>query len=212
MIELNANVEKAYLASPEKTFIFDDTVHSVWTQGGSSDSSQKTTILSSGLSRLRRLVLVYTNAESTALIPAARQDPFDSAGFMYTTSPNVNLTNLQVAVSGQNVFPEALVTDFAQWHETKQAGLMNGGAMYSKINTGLLSFDDWQAGNYKHIVVDLSRVSAAEADDLMKSITITFASDVKCEFTAIIYTEKSMTVHATTGSSSEFFISGVTKT
>jgi hypothetical protein len=198
MMELNANVEKAYVGDPKKTFVYDETVHSVWTQGGSGDSSQKTTIVSSGLSRLRKMVLIYTNAESTALIPAARQNPFDSAGFMFTSSPNVNLTNLQVAVSGQNVFPEALSTDFAQWHETKQA-LMNGGDLYSKINMGLLSFDEWQAGNYRHLVFDLSRVSAAEADDLMKSITIQFACDVKCEFVAIVYTERSMTVHAESG-------------
>jgi hypothetical protein len=149
------------------------------------------------MSRLRRLVLFPFHADISGIVPTALENPYDLAGFGMTSSPNIHITNFNVQVSGQPVFPEPINSDFQFWQNAKQMYL-NGGAI-GEVQSGLVSYDEWSRGGFKHYVVDLSRTSDYAADDMMKNLTVTMSCSVKTQWLAVVYQEKSMKIQAEAG-------------
>lgn len=165
---LSPEQEVKYLADSVKTIRYDDIYSGIIKNVA---TSQNNVQIGSALSRIRRLVifpqLAAGNPGNRDLTPLA--SPWSSAPA--TCAPYWWASNLNVAVSGQNLFSQPMNYRFEQWmSEMDSSGSINGGYT-DGIRSGLISKYDFDS-LYGCIDVNLSRHPAL-ADESPQIISLT---------------------------------------
>ena len=118
-----------------------------------------------------------------------------------TTAPQASITNLNVLVSGQNIYQSNYMYDFEEFlQEVHGSNAINGGISLG-LSSGLLSQNDWENG-YRFCYVDLSRRISQPNDDISRSIQVMFTNSANyaTDYYFIIGFEKSITISTSTGS------------
>jgi hypothetical protein len=161
--------------------------------------------LGSACTRLRYVLIVpqisgnanYTGANMTTLSPM--NSPFSSAPS--TTCPYASLIGFNLLVSGASVYQENINYSWQNYlYETRQSGSINGGYSDS-LSSGLISYNEWNAG-YRFIYVDLSRRSSEASDNIRRSIQVigTNGSKMAQDYYIITGFEKEINISTQTGS------------
>jgi len=141
-----------------------------------SGSGDFNSLLSNGVIGLKSLLLIPFFGSSSNYVGATATNgvyPYQSifATEPSTSSPYIELTQLNVQVSGVNVLTLNEQYDFSQFmDELKSANAINGG-LSDGINSGLISYDMWER-NYRYYYFDLSRRISGESR-VPKSVQIT---------------------------------------
>lgn len=104
------------------------------------------------------------------------QSPFDTAPA--TTTPLASITQLQVLVSGRNVFYQPEAYDFDQFiNEFAKINAVNGNDI-DGLTSGLISPYLWDNA-YRAVVADLSRFNTPENRGLPVSIDVQYVNNTK---------------------------------
>jgi hypothetical protein len=193
---MNPAAEKEFLSTlPQKMVTYTD-LHYQLLQN---QTGTFQTLLTGGLKRAKRLIIIpyYSKAANTGLVDVpVYQSPFASEPG--TTSAYAALTNLQVQVSGVNLWQAPVDYGWDMYkNEVSPAYSVNGGLQLG-TTTGLLSEQDWTIG-YRYIVADLSRRMPAD-EDTPKSIQVsaTIASAKALDLLFFIEYDRSVTVDTAT--------------
>lgn len=193
---MNPAAEKEFLSTvPQKMVTYTD-LHYQLLQN---QTGTFQTLLTGGLKRAKRLIIIpyYNKAANTGLVDVpVYQSPFASEPA--TTSAYAALTNLQVQVSGVNLWQAPVDYGWDMYsNEVSPAYSVNGGLQLG-TTTGLLSEQDWTIG-YRYIVADLSRRMPAD-EDTPKSIQVsgTVSSAKALDLLFFIEYDRSVTVDTAT--------------
>jgi hypothetical protein len=193
---MNPAAEKEFLSTlPQKTVTYTD-LHYQLLQN---QTGTFQTLLTGGLKRAKRLIIIpyYNKAANTGLVDVpVYQSPFASEPG--TTSAYAALSNLQVQVSGVNLWQAPVDYGWDMYkNEVSPAYSVNGGLQLG-TTTGLLSEQDWTIG-YRYIVADLSRRMPAD-EDTPKSIQVsgTVSSGKALDLLFFIEYDRSVTVDTAT--------------
>ena len=214
MCEMTPTAEEAYLSAvPTKTILYNDILsYQALNQASSSNVSQ---ILTNGVSRPRYLLIIpqmagTINGSAVASLASnfaagigplgtPMNSPFSSSPG--TTAPQASITNLNVLVSGQNIYQSNYMYGFEEFlQEVRGSNAINGGISMG-LSSGLLSQNDWENG-YRFCYVDLSRRISQPNDDISRSIQVLFTNSANyaCDYYVIVGFEKSVTISTSTGS------------
>ena len=155
-----------------------------------------TQLITNGVARPKRLLIVPFWSTSNANAYSPLLSPFDTAPA--TTTPLIALTQLNIQLSGQNVWSMNQQYDWEQFMaELSDTGL-NGGKI-RELGSGLLDSLDHQT-SYRYYVCNIGRSLPAEASipkalQIMGTVAGAVAVDlyVFCEF------EKEITIDIVTG-------------
>jgi hypothetical protein len=214
MCEMTPTAEEAYLSAvPTKTILYNDILS--YQSLSNASGSNVSQILTNGVSRPRYLLIIPQLAGSvngslkdnltTSYVAGVGQlgtpmnSPFSSSPG--TTAPQASITNLNVLVSGQNIYQSNYTYGFEEWlQEVRGSNALNGGISLG-LSSGLLSQNDWENG-YRFIYVDLSRRISQPNDDISRSIQVIFtnSANIAMDYFYIIGFEKSITLSTSTGS------------
>ena len=214
MCEMTPQAEEAYLSAvPTKTILYNDILsYQVLNQASGSNVSQ---ILTNGVSRPRYLLIIpqmagtingsskdnLTSSYSAGVgqLGTPMNSPFSSSPA--TTGPQAVITNLNVLVSGQNIYQSNYTYGWEEWlQEVRGSNAINGGISMG-LSSGLLSQNDWENG-YRFCYVDLSRRISQPNDDISRSIQVLFTNSANyaMDYYVIIGFEKAITISTSTGS------------
>lgn len=165
---MNPSAEKQFLSMvPQKSVTYTD-LHYQLLQN---QSGTFQTLLTGGLKRAKRLIIIpyYTRTANVGLtgVPVY-QSPFASEPG--TTSAYAAVTNLQVQVSGVNLWSAPVDYGWDMYKNEVSPAYSISGGLQLGMTTGLVSEQDWTIG-YRYIVADLSRRLPAD-DDTPKSIQV----------------------------------------
>ncbi len=194
MVELSVQNEAALIRSPIRDVYYLDVYsfqdHITNLASGSTINSQIVT----GISKLRRLVVVPRRAvNGSANVfgdTDTRLSPFSTAGC--TVTPN-SISDLQISVSGRPLYQQPINYGYDQFMMNVYGqGAMNGGYDRGFVGAGLLSKAMWD-GAYGYIVVDLTRKDETE-DVLEKQLTLHWVNMNSFAMSYDIYVEYQRTV------------------
>ncbi|KAJ1379781.1 hypothetical protein B484DRAFT_342252 [Ochromonadaceae sp. CCMP2298] len=102
-----------------------------------------------------------------------------------TCAPFAYMTNLQVALSGQNMFPTPLTYRYDHYlAEQFGVNALNGNAVEG-LRTGLISEYDFNTA-YGYVNINLSR-HLEEADEIPKAVSISFQNKSLKTMDYIVY-------------------------
>ena len=163
---LSPEQEVKYLGDSVKTIRYEDYYSGIIKGVATSLNNVQ---IGSALSRVRRLQIFpyLTDAANKGVSPLA--SPWSSAPA--TTCPYWWASNLNVAVSGQNIYSQSLNYRYDQWlSEVADSGSLNGGYT-TGVRSGLISRYDFDSG-YGCIDINLSRHPAA-SDNNPQIISLT---------------------------------------
>lgn len=165
---LSHEIEAKYLSSnPIKTIVYDDIYQ--FTVSGTTTGSAFNAILTNGILNPQKLVIIpfVNGASNGATVFDEFRSPFDSAPA--TTGPLISLTNLQVQVSGKNMWDRPVNYDFEMFNNEVVKSGVNGGQT-SGLSSGLITKKMFDNG-YRYYVCDLSR-RLQSADSIPLSVQI----------------------------------------
>ena len=194
---LAPEIEAKYLSSsPVKTIVYDDiyqyTVSSITTGGNFN------TILTNGILNPQKLIIIpFVNGASNGATAFDEfRSPFDSAPA--TTGPVVSLTNLQVQVSGKNMFDHPVNYDFEMFaNEVAKSGI--NGASTTGLCSGLITKKMFDNG-YRYYVCDLSRrLQSADSIPLSVQISGTNNTSATIDLYTFVTYQKSLQVEVASG-------------
>jgi hypothetical protein len=214
MCEMTPTAEEAYLSAiPTKTILYNDILS--YQSLSNASGSNVSQILTNGVSRPRYLLIIpqlagSINGSTVANLTTSynagvgqlgtpMNSPFSSSPG--TTAPHASITNLNVLVSGQNVYQSNYTYGFEEWlQEVRGSNALNGGISLG-LSSGLLSQNDWENG-YRFIYVDLSRRISQPNDDISRSIQVIFtnSANIAMDYFYIIGFEKQLVISTSTGS------------
>jgi len=159
--------------------------------------------VTSGLANMKYIVIVPTISTAALALPVAGlaqyQSPFDSCPG--TTAPLAALTNIQIQVSGSNLWNQLIRYDFQAFNdELAQINAVNGGQS-TGLTSGLLDAYDFDKA-YRYIVGDLSRHIKSE-ENVPKSISIncTNSTQSSLDLTVFVVYGRSIGVNMINGES-----------
>jgi hypothetical protein len=197
MVTLSPEAESRYLANPVKHLVFQDMVYKHIT---ASNGEYFDNLVYNNVSRLRKLVMLPYHTRPTGTITPQNDclSPFSSFGASYLSSPYARLSEFQVLISGQPMYPRALNTIEEFYGEFRNTCLVNGGSYGAEYN-GLISQQDWSL-QYGAYVVDLSRKSAS-IDSLTQTISLQFKNNTKYPMGihCFLFYEKELYLNVETG-------------
>ena len=214
MCEMTPTAEEAYLSAvPTKTILYNDILS--YQSLNNASGSNVSQILTNGVSRPRYLLIIpqmagaingsaVANLTSTysagvGQLGTPMNSPFSSSPG--TTAPQASITNLNVLVSGQNIYQSNYTYGFEEFlQEVRGSNAINGGISMG-LSSGLLSQNDWENG-YRFCYVDLSRRISQPNDDISRSIQVIFTNSATyaTDYYFIIGFEKSIVISTSTGS------------
>jgi hypothetical protein len=160
-------------------------------------------ILTNSISRGRRLIGVPQiaaafNSAGTAGVIASANSPFSSSP---CTTSNGAITNLNILVSGQNLWQQNLNFSSENFiHELRKTKAINGGLSLG-MSSGLINQLEYEAG-YRFIVADLSRTPSEASDNIAKSIQVigSNASGSPLDILWFLFFEREIEIDIATGS------------
>ena len=214
LVEMGPAAEEAYLSAvPTKTILYNDILS--YQSLNNASGSNVSQILTNGVSRPRYLLIIpqlagAINGSAVANLTTSytagvgqlgtpMNSPFSSSPG--TTAPGASITNLNVLVSGQNIYQSNYTYGFEEWlNEVRGSNAINGGVSLG-LSSGLLSQNDWENG-YRFIYVDLSRRVSQPNDDISRSIQVIFtnSANTAMDYFMIVGYEKQLTISTSTGS------------
>jgi hypothetical protein len=178
MYEMNPIYESQYLSGNSmKRVTYNDTLYmrstaGVSTAGGSTFSQ----LLTSSLSSLRRLIIIpFSDASTGGTYPLdPLLSPFSSAGGTLS-SPYSFVSNLQVLISGNPLFPQPLNYRYQQFLQEVYGWNSINGNLTDGMRNCLISEADYN-GQYGVISINLQRHSE-DSDVVPKSVQIQFRNE-----------------------------------
>jgi hypothetical protein len=198
LVEMTPALERQYLSSPVKKVLYND-ILSYNTITGIASGATVNSLLTPSLSRLRTLYIfpfISKSANGTLGI-APMNSPWDSAPG--TCSPYAYITNLNVQLSGINIYLENKSYRFQNFlEETRPLNNINGGLQLG-LSSGLVN-QMFYDSNYPVVTIDLSR-HTMESDDIAKSVLVSFTNQAKLsmDFICIISYEKQLNLNVEIG-------------
>ena len=191
--------EQIYLKNPVKQLLYNDYL-SYNTMTNIVPGGTVNQLLTPSLSRLRTLYLFPFLSASANGNSGLQQmnSPFDSCPSV--CAPYAYLTNLQVQLSGMNIYQEVKTMRFQNFlEEVRPKNSINGGLL-AGLSSGLIDFNYYNT-SYPVIVVDLSRKNV-EDDDIAKSVLVSFINSSKrtLDILGIIEYEKCVNLNVEVGS------------
>ena len=173
MVTMTPMYEELYLKNKLKRVLFNDFLsYSGGSLSGITPNTQINHILTSGISRLRKLIIYpFRSAVSNAgYSPIA--SPFTTEPA--TCSPYCFLSQFNVSLSSTPIYPQNQQYNFENYlHEVYPCGAINGG-LSSGMNSGLIAQHEWDT-SYGMVVVNLERHLPSE-DDVSRSVSIQFTN------------------------------------
>jgi hypothetical protein len=168
----NPVFEQSYLSTPIKRIVYED-VYLYQLRNLSGSINQ---LLTNGIANLKSILIIpfHTNLSGVAttdnrLSYPSYQSPFNGAG-CGCTDPLINLTNLNIVISGQNLLQDNLKYNYQTFnHHLYGAGSVNGG-MTDGLVSGLISKEMFE-NIYGYYYFDLSRDLPVE-DAVPKSVQL----------------------------------------
>ena len=196
MYDLKPAFESQYLAQDQKRIIYNEVLLTILNNkiAGSTFND----LLTKGMKRLRRLIIVPTIARSdngTGTIDP-RLSPFDSCPS--TCSPYI-LKNFQVQVANHNVYANAINYSYDMFLQEMNGKYGLESSIFPGVSSSMISLQDY-IEIYGYIVVDLKR-KHTEDDDVPLSIQISgkLKSLKNMDFYCFIEQEQSFTISVSTG-------------
>ena len=194
--DLKPAFETQYLAQDQKRIIYNEVLLTILNNkiAGSTFND----LLTNGMKRLRRLIIVPTIARSdngTGTIDP-RLSPFDSCPS--TCSPYI-LENFQVQVANHNVYANAINYSYDMFLQEMNGKYGLESSIFPGVSSSMISLKDY-IEIYGYIVVDLKR-KHTEDDDVPLSIQISgkLKSLKNMDFYCFIEQEQSFTISVSTG-------------
>lgn len=190
--QLEEKYENQYISLGTKKVVYDDLYinHIRGVKTG-----QFNTLITNGLSRTKRLIVVPMLAKSTntsGVLPS--ESPLCSAPA--TVSPHY--AQLNAKVSGRNIYPQNVQYKYEHFMNELNGKYSENGGMFRGASSGLISFKDYQS-TYGYFVVDLSR--RYEADD-HTPLSLELFGDIKSaelDLLCIVEYEKDCMIDVKTG-------------
>lgn len=188
MVTLSPAAEQKYISDPVRRVFYTDfitnTSLTVVASGNSSNQFQVTP----GTACLRRLIIMpFTYADdngSEKVHPLLSALTAAGAG---TVSPYAFMTNLNVQISGRNIWQSSKSYTWSTFTEEIWAeNSINGGLSHGLINTSI-SRSDWET-IYGVVSINLQRHSEAE-DAVQKSVTVSFTNSSRKRMSYVMYLE-----------------------
>ena len=191
--------EQIYLKNPVKQLLYNDYL-SYNTMTNIVSGGTVNQLLTPSLSRLRTLYLFPFLSASANGNSGLQQmnSPFDSCPSV--CAPYAYLTNLQVQLSGMNIYQEVKTMRFQNFlEEVRPKNSINGGLL-AGLSSGLIDCNAYNT-TYPVIVVDLSRKNV-EDDDIAKSVLVSFINSSRrtLDILGIIEYEKALNLNVEVGS------------
>ena len=198
LIEMTPALERQYLSSPVKKLLYND-ILSYNTITGIASGASVNSLLTPSLSRLRTLYIFpfITKSANGTLAIAPMNSPFDSAPG--TCSPFAYITNLNVQLSGINIYLENKSYRFQNFlEETRPKNSINGGLQMG-LSSGLVN-QMFYDSSYPVVTIDLSR-HPQESDDIAKSVLVSFTNQASktMDYICIIEYEKQLNLNVEVG-------------
>jgi len=154
--------ETELMSSPIRTYKYNDIYETDFNVAAGATVNQ---LLFNSVPRCRNLVLIPQ--DQTYGITS----PYDSAAG--TTLPMCGLTNLQVQLSGMNLFMNPVSYDYRMFLEQVQRTGLNDG-LIDGLSSGLIGFNQWE-NNYRFYRVNLFQGNGSE-DEVVKNVQVSFTS------------------------------------
>jgi hypothetical protein len=191
-------LERQYLSSPVKKMLYNDILTYNNIQNIASGASVNS-LLTPSLSRLRTLYIFpfITKSANGTLAIHPMNSPWDSAPG--TCSPFSYISNLNVQLSGINIYLENKSYRFQNFlEETRPKNSINGGLQLG-LSSGLISQSFFDS-NYPVVTIDLSR-HPMESDDIAKSVSVSFTNQASkaMDYICIIEYEKQLNLNVEVG-------------
>lgn len=213
MCEMSPKNEEMYISSvPTKQILYNDILS--FTSLSVPAGGQVSQILTNGVSRPRYLLIIpqlagAVNGSATgtlgtgysggiSVLGSPMNSPFSSSPG--TTCPHALINNLNVMVSGQNIYQSSILYGYEEFlSEVRGSNSLNGGIPLG-LSSGIISQAEWNAG-YRVSYVDLSRRISQASDDVSRSIQVVFTnqSPVMMDYIYILAYEKSISISTSTG-------------
>ena len=194
--DLKPAFESQYLAQDQKRIIYNEVI--LTPLYNKTANSTFNDLLTNGMKRLRRLIIVPTIAQSgngTGMINP-RLSCFDSCPS--TCSPYI-LENFQVQVANHNVYANAINYSYDMFLQEMGGKYGLESSIFPGVSSSMISLKDY-VEIYGYIVVDLKR-KHTEDDDVPLSIQISgkLKSEKNMDFYCFIEKEESFTISLATG-------------
>ena len=211
--EMTPMYEEIYLSAiPTKKILYNDILS--FTSFNNASNSTVSQVLTNGISRPRSILIIpqlagTVNGSALATLATAysagvgvlgspMNSPFSSSPA--TTGFQAAISNLNILVSGQNIYQSNQLYGFEQFlQEVRGSNAINGGIPLG-LTSGLLSQTDWENG-YRYCYVDLSRRLSQANDDISRSIQVSFTNSAvyAADYIMIINYEKEIVISTSTG-------------
>ena len=210
VLDLAPSFESQYLSNPIKTVMYEDIItFNNNTLTNVAGGSPINALLTGSLAKLRKLYifpfLSAGSSTSATTSPATGNGGFSPYASPFasepaTCSPYAWITNLQVFLSGNPLYPEPKTYRYLNFLEESHGGNSIDGALVNSLSSGLLSQHDYDT-TYGVVVVDLSRHDVSQ-DDIAKSVSVSFnnGSVVTMDYICIISYARQLNVNIETGS------------
>ena len=211
--EMTPMYEEIYLSAiPTKKILYNDILS--FTSFNNASNSTVSQVLTNGISRPRSILIIpqlagTVNGSAIATLATAysagvgvlgspMNSPFSSSPA--TTGFQAAISNLNILVSGQNIYQSNYLYGFEQFlQEVRGSNAINGGIPLG-LTSGLLSQTDWENG-YRYCYIDLSRRLSQANDDISRSIQVSFTNSAAyaADYFFIISYEKEIVISTSTG-------------
>jgi hypothetical protein len=200
---MNPDYEERILAKGEKEIVYEDIQSFILNGSGTGYAvgGSQNVLLTNGLKSLERLiVLVQPNGGAGNANVEPLTSPWDSAPS--TTLPFSSLSNLNVLVSGRNVFNQNLLYTFETFQQEVSKTGLNGG-LTDQLSSGLISQRMFENG-YAYYTVDLGRRLPAD-ESVPMSVQLNFknTSDRAINLYAFLVYRRKLVVNYSNGDVSE---------
>jgi hypothetical protein len=200
MLELNPEYSMALLKNPIRTIRFQDfqqsfNIKNLLVPGGT--LSQQ--LVTPACARMTRLLIVplTSPASNGSQGISSLLSPFSSAGT--TVSPYAWLSQLQVHLSGQNVFPSSRSYRFGQWTQEQQGiNQLNGGST-AGLRSSLIDEASFSTA-YGYISVNLEHCSPEQVD-IPRSLAIscTNSGSKSIDLMCFVFYRREVSIDSSTG-------------
>lgn len=194
-LSMNPVYERLYLTNPNKEVIYND-VYTFQIQNVTKATAFQS-LITSGIKNIKQVLIVPFYDQSVAGGNPI-QSPWDDNTI--GTSPLTHISQLQIQISGQNIFYNNVLYNFENFLENLYGVNAVNGGLTDGVNSGLLSQLDFDVGTANYYVADTSRGLPIEKD-IAHSIIVsgTNTSEFTMQYYVFVTYENKFTINTSTG-------------